>query len=88
MVQLGLHYLLHCVAAWAALVWQLCCTTVLQCVFSIYDFIAVKYGFLKKKEDRYFLVIAIIVFGLLDQFQSLPAPFSDFLALFSCDNNN
>ena len=61
--------LLHCVAAWAALVWQLCCMTVLQCVFSICDFIAVKCRpKKKKKEDRYFLVIAVIVFGLLDQF--------------------
>ena len=62
MLQLGLHW---CGSS-AALVWQLCYTTVLQCVFSICDFIAVKYGFIKKKEDRYFLVIIVIVFGLLD----------------------
>ena len=44
------NYLLHYVAAWAALVWQLYYMTVLQCVFSICDFIAVKYGFIKNKK--------------------------------------
>ena len=42
----------------------------------------------KKKEDRYFLVIAVIVFGVLDQFQSQKIPFLISLALFSRDNNN
>ena len=48
-------YLLHCVAAWAALVWQLCCMTVLQCVFNICDFIAVKCRPKKKKRRQIFL---------------------------------
>ena len=75
----------------AALPAALCCSLgctgvaallhyVLQCVNFICDFIAVKCR-PKKKEDRYFLVITVIVFGVLDQFQSLLAPFSDFFGL-------
>ena len=86
-------------AVGSALLAALCCSLgcigvaallhyVLQCVNFICDFIAVKCRPKKKKEDRYFLVIAVIVFGVLDQFQSQKIPFLISLALFSCDNNN
>ena len=80
-VQQVVHYLLHCVAAWAALVWQLYCTTVLQCVFSICDFIVVKCRPKKKKGRQIFLSYCCNSLWTFRSVLVTTCSFSDFFGL-------